>query len=71
MAQEVERSSTDKKIGGLITDFSTPHVNVSLGKTINPKLLLVGVNQSINQSYLYSAKSQQESSEGTIYVEQV
>ena len=36
---EVERSSTNRKIGGSIPGSSNPHVDVSLGKTLNPKLL--------------------------------
>ena len=37
--QELERSSSNWKIGGSIPDSSTPHVDVSLDKTHNPKLL--------------------------------
>lgn len=39
VAQEVERLSTNGKIGGPIPDSSSPHVNVSLSKTLNPILL--------------------------------
>ena len=33
--QEVERSSSNWKIGGSIPGSSSPHVDVSLGKTLN------------------------------------
>ena len=34
-------SSTNRKIGGSIPGSSSPHVDVSLGKTLNPELLLM------------------------------
>ena len=36
LVQEVERQSTNWKIGGLISGSSSPHVDVSFGKTLNP-----------------------------------
>ena len=39
LAKKLERLSSNWKIGGSIPGSSGPHVNVSLGKTLNPKLL--------------------------------
>ena len=41
VAQEVEGSSTNQKISGLIPTSSSPHVDVFLGKILCPKLLLM------------------------------
>ena len=50
VAQEVERSSTNWKIGGLIPGSSSPRVDVSLGKTLNPKLLPLLRQQCMNEN---------------------
>ena len=41
VAQEVERSSTNWKMCGLIPGSFSPHVDGSLGKILNTKLLLL------------------------------
>ena len=48
MAQEVERLSSNWKIGGSSPGSSSPHVDVSLGKTLNPKLLLLLISADID-----------------------
>ena len=37
------RSSTNQRVGGLIPSSSSPHVKVSLGKILNPKMPSVNV----------------------------
>lgn len=43
VAQEVEQSLTNWKVGGLIPGNCSLHVVVSLGKKLKPKLLLVAL----------------------------
>ncbi len=42
------RLSTNQKIGGLIPGSSSPHVEVALGKLLNPKLLPKAVPLGMN-----------------------
>jgi len=51
VAQEAERSRTIRKVGGLTHDFPRPHVEVSLGKKLNPTLptdASIGVCMCVN-----------------------
>ena len=48
VAQELEQSSSNWKIGGSTPGSSSPHVDVSLGKTLNPKLLPLLCQQCMN-----------------------
>jgi len=41
VAQEVKYSSANEKVSGLIPDFPSLHVEVSLGKTPNPTFPLL------------------------------
>lgn len=49
MAQEVEQSSTNQKVGDSIPSLCSLHVKMSLGKTLNPILLpIAGLSLSLS-----------------------